>query len=374
MAAYLILLAKDSGKVPSFGGSIGTGYWIAIFLVPPVIWLLWYSRAYVHYDRFVLLNTLLHMDKRLAFDAHLVLVKAVSFILNTGAVFLCPLAVFWGLGGRFRTRIALLVFLLSLAPTYLLWPDVFWGHRILFALFFSSGFLICSEFVLLLGREYSAGRRLLVLWYLGILVACLALFYAGSVRYVLLALPAVILVWVTRLESTVQEGYFRRNLLWAGLWITLAYSIPIAYADYRFAETYRRYTAELHQEYAASGHRVWFTGEWGFRYYLEKSGARPIGRTQQGPQEGDIIIKPFVASPWVTLYDGAPYTVLLEQRIVQESWPIRILDFSSKAGFYSTGWGLLPFSWTSGENWEWFNVFRVERPFEGPIPEPERHW
>ena len=85
-------------------------------------------------------------------------------------------------------------------------------------------------------------------------------------------------------------------------------------------------------------------------------------------------MKPYLATPWVTLFDSDEYLDLLEQRKAEVDSPIRILDFTSHAGFYSSGWGILPFSPSSGEPWEWFNVFRVKKAYTGPIPEPETHW
>ena len=110
-------------------------------------------------------------------------------------------------------------------------------------------------------------------------------------------------------------------------------------------------------------------GEWGFRYYMDKFGAYPITKTGLDAKVNDLIIKPYTALPWVTLYDGDRYSTLLEKRVIQLPYPVRILDFGSHAGFYSTGWGILPFSLATESRWEWFNVYRVTREFDGEVPE-----
>ncbi|MGW8178927.1 MAG: hypothetical protein ACWGQW_09220, partial [bacterium] len=217
-------------------------------------------------------------------------------------------------------------------------------------------------------------KRLLFLWYFGIFAACLLLYFNGSARYVLLGLPPVILLWVRCLERRITNQYLVRNLLGATLLLTVLYSGGAAIADYRFAELYRGASDELYTKYKSDDSTVWVAGEWGFRYYLEKEGARLLPRTSQEPKPGDIIIKPYVAFPWVTLYDGDPMTSLLEQRVVKEWFPVRILDFSSHAGFYSSAWGLLPLSVSTGEPWEWFNVYRVEQEYSGPVPEQQKWW
>jgi len=35
---------------------------------------------------------------------------------------------------------------------------------------------------------------------------------------------------------------------------------------------------------------------------------------------------------------------------------------------------LLPFSVKRDESWEWFNVFRVKKPYQGQIPKQTRPW
>jgi hypothetical protein len=366
MAACLLLERKGAREA-------STRYWVLVLLSPMILWVAWYLRAYLHYDRLVLINTLLHMGKREAFDWILMGGKVLSFVLNVGGAFLFPLFIWFGISGRWRTRFALLSFFLTFVPFYFFDLDWAWLHILFFALMLASGLLVFSEFVALL-RNNSAEIRLLVLWFLGILVTCLVLYYAGSVRYTLLALPPVVLVLLRSLENRIESEYLLRNIVWAGVITSLLYSVPIAYADYRFAGLYRTTAEELCSKYGTPENQVWFTGEWGFRYYFEKEGGRMLPRASNEANVGDIVIKPYIASPWVTLYDGDEYTDLLEQRIAEEPYPLRILDFSSHAGFYSTGWGFLPYSYSLGENWEWFNVFRIKKPYSGPLPEAEQHW
>ena len=372
-AGLLLLIGAGLALKRLEGRSIPAGRWWLVLSAPLILWVLWYLRAYGHYDRFVLVNTVLHMNKRDAFDWVLFGTKGLSFVLNLGAVFLCPLALWYGFSGTFRTRVALLAGFLAFIPFFTFVTGWSWLHMFLFALFLSSGLLVVWEFVLL-AFERDTPSRILVLWFFGILAAALVLFYAGSARYALLALPPVAVAWVRRLEHRVAEPYFLRNLVWAGVAITAIYALLPSIADYRFAAVYRDTTRELVRKYQAPGRTVWFTGEWGFRYYATEAGARLLRRVGTGPKQGDIILKPYLASPWVTLFDGDQGSRLLEQRIVDEPFPVRLLDYSSHAGFYSTGWGILPLSWSTGENWEWFNVFEVKHAYDGPPPKEESLW
>ena len=352
----------------------GSFFWLVLIAVPILLWVLWYTRAYLHYDRMVLATVFLYIkNERAAFDVGELGLKALSFVLNVGGLVLFPFAVWCGFFGRLKTSISALTFVVGLVVMNFLGEGWEGLYIFLFALMLSSGFLVVSKFVELLG-DSRPEKRLLFLWFFGILATCLVLYFNGSARYVLLAVPPAILVWVQSLEHGIRNDYLRRNILWVAVVLTALYSGAISYADYRFARVYRNSAAELYEQYKTKENRVWFAGEWGFRYYLEREGAELLQRASVAPEPGDIIIKPYVALPWVTLYDGDDWTVLLEQREVEEPFPVRILDFSTQAGFYSTGWGLLPVSLSRGQRWEWFNVFRVERKYAGPVPEQPEWW
>lgn len=393
MTVYWFFTRGSKGR----GGSSSTVP--LLLLLPVLLWLVWYLFSYFHYDRLVLANTARHIIKRGGFSWNVVVENGLSFILHLGGVMLFPLALWIALAGKIIARVVGLIFLLCFVPFYVWFSD--WSDKqiFLFALFFSSGLLVVWEVGSTLTALWRSrvgwpgtpsdsqcyGRVLLLcLWFLAILAVCLFLYYSGSVRYSLLVSPPVILLWMIALERRVTDSYFLRNLVWLAVVVTGGYSVVISSADYQFAQVYRTVAREIFQDYTSDGtvkgapgtpsRRVWFTAEWGFRYYLEKAGARILPRTKAGPSAGDIIVKPYLASPWSTLYDPSEYTYLLEQRYAQLKSPLRILDFTSRAGFYSTGWGILPVSLTEGEPWEWFNVFQVRKAYEGPIPAEERHW
>jgi len=344
--------------------------------LPFVVWFLWFMLAYFHYRRFVLVNTFLHMNQRAAFDWFLFGVKALSFGLNLGALFLFPLLAWIALAWGFRLRIALVVFFAAFVPFYTWVSGWGWPHTLLFAVFLSTGVLILGSLIASVRDKAfnDPGWRVLLLWFAAVLAGCLILYYSGSARYTLPTLPVVVLLAVRQLERRIEEQYFLRNLLCLAVLLTGAYSLWISLADYRFAQVYPQVASELTAKYARPGRVIWITGEWGFRYYMNRVGARTLLQTSTGPEANDIIIKPYIAMPWVTLYDSGEYTELAEQRYASSDSRVRLLDFGSHAGFYSTGWGLLPYSLKKDERWEWFNVFRVKKSFQGQIPKQTRPW
>lgn len=433
MLAYVLFQRAES---EDSGSEVPMVPILCLLALPVLLWSGWFLQAYFQYDRLVLVNTVRHMVKRETFAGGLMGQKLLSFLLNAGGTFVFPLALWYAFAGKLSVRIFILIFYACFIPFYIWFTDWSWTQAALFALFFSTGLLVLwqalrnagdlalwccktlfgkwfSRIVLTgfrdlaiswgefrpeipgtmkveencsggsmsrreqLGKSPVPDRPLdyaLVLWFFGILLAYLFLIYSGSARYSMLALPPVLLWWFRSLENRIKEPYFLRNLVGLGLVTSVLYALPIAYADYRFAALYPTVAAEITGRYQEPGRNIWFTGEWGFRYYFEKAGGKLLTRTAAEAKPGDIIVKPFVASPWVTLYDGDEYIDLLEQHYAPRNYPVRILDFASHAGFYSTGWGILPLSWNSTENWEWFNVFRVKKEYTGPIPEPESHF
>ncbi len=388
LLAALILKWRESGQGSHADPAIAA-LWknprfrnaLLLLCLPLAVWFLWYLRAYLHYDRFVLIRTFQHLDKREAFAALLLGGKFLSFVLNLGGALTIPVAAWLAFTSRRRALAALGAGFLGGLVIWLRassdWTAV---ESLLFLVMLSSGFLVLPAVVRELWpgwfSQQPEGRQRLVLlfWFLGILTANVLLYPSGSVRYALLAFPPVCLVWARSMDRLNINPYFRRNLIWACVVAATFYSLVVARADYRMASMYRDLAREIVHDYQQPGRQIWFTAEWGLRYYLEQSGARLLLRTSVEPAVGDIIVKPYVASPWVTLYDGSEYTDLLEQREAQMGSRIRILDFFSHAGFYSTAWGILPFSFGRDDRWEWVNVFQIKKEYDGPLPEPERHY
>ncbi len=78
---------------------------------------------------------------------------------------------------------------------------------------------------------------------------------------------------------------------------------------------------------------------------LQAAGAEVLGRADGRAKPGDIVIRPRIASPYRTLYDISPTGLeLLETVTFRPDTAVRLPDFDSHAGFYSSGWGLLPYS------------------------------
>ena len=135
-------------------------------------------------------------------------------------------------------------------------------------------------------------RDFLAQWVLIFFAGALAVFFAGSARYLLpLALPVAIM-------ATRQYG---TRWLTACLGCGLALSVALAIVSYQHWNGYREFARSLAKD--AAGKRVWIRGEWGLRYYLEAEGGMPL-LLGQTVHPGEIVVSSDLAYPVAMTADG----------------------------------------------------------------------
>lgn len=258
----------------------------------------------------------------------------------------------------------------GLAASAVVWLNPFGLHELreygfpvkaTLALFLAAGVFLLVESV---RRAFPlrADRGFLLLWLLGGLVATVVLLPFGAARYMIPVLPPLILLLCGGEEGSAVAPRWTRSARGVGVAGTLSVvlGLLVAIADWQYANVYREF-AQRGVPAVAGNHRVWFIGDWGFRYYMEKAGHRYLLSTDETPTEGDFIVRPQVAA----LHLMAPGLRARTQRELQvpvmSALPIRVMSYEAKAGYYSHGWGLLPLaiSWAPLES---FEVFRVIAP------------
>jgi hypothetical protein len=110
-----------------------------------------------------------------------------------------------------------------------------------------------------------------------------------------------------------------------------------------------------------SGRHVWFSGHWGFQWYAERAGARPISRTGPFPEPGDLVVSN--ATDLCTSVRLIPRRTLLRSLVVGGPGG-RVMSSADQAGFFSSGTGYLPWSWGSGDI-NRFDLWKVEGEPDG---------
>ncbi|MGH7799253.1 MAG: glycosyltransferase family 39 protein [Thermodesulfobacteriota bacterium] len=249
---------------------------------------------------------------------------------------------------------------------------------ILFICFFSTGLFITynvfevgiKPFIISLSKSSSLERRniiykdtdniFLFLWFGGILASSIIILPFGSARYMLPPLLPIVIILINRAEKVFNKNvrYFQ-IFCTSVITLTLMMGFSLAYGDYIYADAYRSFVKSLKGK--IDNNRIWFIGEWGFRYYMEKEGYSNLLSNNDSPKEGDIIIKPRIAG----LHDMSTELIsrveLIDSVEYGSNFPFKLLNPEAKAGFYAHGFGFLPFSFSTAEL-EHFDIFKVGSP------------
>jgi hypothetical protein len=192
--------------------------------------------------------------------------------------------------------------------------------------------------------------RFVALWYFGVAAYCLVLFTEGSARYILPLVPPLLIYFFRRLEieETIEYRRIPRPALSAAMVasgsivLSLGWGLLLSHADQEFARVYPRAAAEFAR--IADRMESYYAGEWGFRYYFSREGARQLPVDENRVAGASWLARPRLALPYdvpASLWTMATPVQALSYDVAT---PIRLLDWRVPAGFYSSAWGLVPFS------------------------------
>jgi len=223
-------------------------------------------------------------------------------------------------------------------------------------------------------KQRSADDVFLLVWLVGQLLFVAVVNWSTAARFALLAFPPLILLVVRRVErvADVQVSRFtvvERRGDWrlrvasgVGVGCSLALSLALAYADYLHAQACAVFPERMKALVSEGKEGVWFSGHWGFQYYMEQEGFKPIDFDNVAGKPGDFFVTP-------TFGDHVGFSPDLRPRLrpvegesrVYEGIGLHVMNPAANAGFYSHRCGLLPLSIAPGVPSEVFAVFRLER-------------
>jgi hypothetical protein len=173
--------------------------------------------------------------------------------------------------------------------------------------------------------------RFLLSWIAIFFVGALAIFFAGSARY-LLPMAAPVALLASRL---------RPKWLAAGFAAQMALSLGLAIVNYQHWDGYRRFAKILRAP--DSGHRVWVDDEWGLRFYVESDGGLPL-TGKQPLRAGDIVVSSELAHPVAFTAPTAP----IATAEIRPAIPLRLIGLESHSGYSTAAKGFWPFGISTG--------------------------
>jgi hypothetical protein len=175
-------------------------------------------------------------------------------------------------------------------------------------------------------------RDFLAQWVLIFFGGALAIFFAGSARYLLpIALPIAILA--------TERARARSRLLQVSLACELVLSLTLAAVNYQHWDGYRQFARALKSD--AQSKRVWINGEWGLRYYLESEGGLPL-RQGQAIHPGEIVASSKLGYPIAFTTGGGVLAPIAERTLTSEI-PLRLVALQGRSAYSTTMLGLRPF-------------------------------
>jgi hypothetical protein len=180
--------------------------------------------------------------------------------------------------------------------------------------------------------------RFLALWVLIFFAGALAIFFAGSARYLL---PMVAPVALLATRALAERPWW----LAAGVAVQMTLSLGLSFVNYQHWDGYRQFAASLRSETATR--RVWINSELGLRYYLESDGG--LGLWQgQAVRPDDMVVTSQLAFP-IPFATGGGALVPVAEREIRAWLPLRLIGLGSKSGYSdASSFGLRPFDVDGG--------------------------
>jgi 4-amino-4-deoxy-L-arabinose transferase-like glycosyltransferase len=228
----------------------------------------------------------------------------------------------------------------------MLWPPDFYGHWFLvgieLTLFIAAGFSVLALAATDAWKRKDADSLLLMLWVFGTFVFTGFLNWAINARSVVPLIPAVGILLARRVDTLRTSSVrWRPVMLVIPLAVAGAVSLWLTWADTELANSARTAATLIEQKTRNQPGTVWFLGHWGFQYYMESFGARPVVVNDPPHRAGD-----FLATAGNRLLLEVRPEFVTSRDVIQIPMRLGITTVQDRlgAGFYSSDTGPLPFA------------------------------
>jgi hypothetical protein len=192
--------------------------------------------------------------------------------------------------------------------------------------------------------DYRARRGaeslLLGLWVLGTFFFATVVNWTINGRSILPLVPAVALLVARKIDAGPRPP--RKLAIAVALGISTVVALLVTSGDAAVANAQRIAVERIERVRVSEEQTVWFQGHWGFQYYMAERGGRAVDLRTARPRDGDLMVLP---------QNNTRVVGILPEAIASREWiEIEVPAVTSTmhktrgAGFYSSGYGPLPFT------------------------------
>ena len=293
-------------------------------IAPFVVLAVWLLAMTMHFGEFPLEGTVRYAVSQ--FKPLHNLAATFSFIGGL-AVLPWSFSVFKGLS---RTSAAA-CFIAAAVPLFLIaWPSAL--AALLYFALASWGIALILRTV---GAVYDRPDLFLSLWFFGSMVFFFIAADMMTARYLLLYLPPLYLLLFKDTPAIVLKRVCMS---------TVALSICIAIADYRFVGGYRAWVDANIPVFTGSGYRLWSATESGLRFYLEQRGAQGLDSRSLQPRGTDLVIQHSNLFRYSLAGELGSMLVEVKEYKIEDWFPLRTFNRNAGAGFHDSRIGMVPYT------------------------------
>jgi len=319
-------------------------------LIAPAWMGVWLTYSSLYFGRFVLGPTMGHVVERGGLAAGGLRHKLLAFLIFLGGTLVLPLPLIRVTIAWLRGRAAILWALVSAGLAQFAAAAYAWPDRLLLAAFLTLGGWIITGIVLGLrttsikNSSIKSGQDtiFLTVWALTTTAQIILTYTSGMARYLLPLLPPIVLLAFLKSSSASLASLRRSAVL--GLWVGLVVGLVLSAADFEMARVHREIAQNLRRVFAGWEQQTRFGAEWGLRHYMLEQGFRQFLSTGDDFTGGEFIVSPQEAIAYAVPQDVGSILVPVRHQTWESSIPVRLMNRNAHAGYYSSAWGLLPFS------------------------------
>lgn len=335
LLVYSLLRKERSGRL------------LAYLLMPVVLiafyeWVMWSS-----YGHCLVQDAFGYASERHSYAVGVILFKVLAGLSFAGgccAIVIISIPILWRPKGWPFALIVLPLLLLSawvLSGSLPANTGIFnhFGITLWWTLLILGGLVILGLPIFDWKRRKSPDAVLLLLWIWGTFAFCIFNWSING-RSVLPMVPAVAILLLRQIESNATTKNHRVS--WA-LGAAALLSLVVSFSDYHLANSARRAVAEIKTKFGNdSATTIWFQGHWGFQYYAQEKGWRPLDFKHLETQTGDLLVFPVNNTNLKPIPKDLIDTVW---SVEIPGWPlIATMSNALGAGFYMDIYGPFPFS------------------------------